>query len=131
MIPLWRGPPPVRASRMPLAARCARLVQIFWPWSSQPPSTLVALVRNDARSEPASGSEKSWHQISSPVRIGRRKRSFCSSVPNSMIVGPARSSPMMFSRSGTPARSVSSAKTARIFASAPPPPYSFGHDSPA
>ena len=33
---------------------------------------LTALVFSDARSEPASGSEKPWHQISSPVRIGSR-----------------------------------------------------------
>ena len=72
MIPRWRGPPPVRASRIAWAASWARLVQIFWPWIRHPPSTLVAVVRNEARSEPASGSENSWHQISSPVRIGRR-----------------------------------------------------------
>ena len=75
------SPPPVRASRIACAAIWARLVQIFWPLTRKPPSTLVALVRSEARSEPESGSEKSWHQISAPVRIGRSSRSFCSAVP--------------------------------------------------
>jgi hypothetical protein len=130
-MPLCRGPPPVRASRMACEARCARLVQIFCPWIRQPPSARDAWVRSEARSEPASGSENSWHQICSPVRIGRRKRVFCPAVPKSMIVGPAKSSPIVFSRSGAPARSASSAKMARSLASAPAPPYSFGHDRPA
>jgi hypothetical protein len=107
VMPLCRGPPPVRASRIACAAMCARLVQIFCPVTRQPPSARTAFVRSDARSEPASGSENSWHQISSPVRIGRRKRSFCAGVPKSMMVGPAKSSPMVFSRSGAPARSSS------------------------
>jgi hypothetical protein len=72
VIPRCRSPPPVRASRMACAASCARLVQIFCPEIRQPPSARSALVRRDARSDPESGSEKSWHQISSPVRIGRR-----------------------------------------------------------
>ena len=66
------GPPPVRARSIAWAANWARLVQIFWPVIFQPPSTLTAAVRSDARSEPDSGSENSWHQMCSPVRIGRR-----------------------------------------------------------
>ena len=41
----------------------------------------MALVSRPARSEPATGSEKPWHQISSPVEMGGRKRRFCSSLP--------------------------------------------------
>src|SRR5216684_6358837 len=130
-MPLWRGPPPVRASRIAWAASWARLVQIFWPWIRQPPVTLVALVRNDARSDPASGSEKSWHQISSPVRIGRRKRRLAACDPKWAMVGPAKSSPIVLSRSGAPARSHSSPKIARIGSSSPCPPYSRGQVSPA
>src|SRR6201994_3932885 len=48
-----------------------------------------------------------------------------------MMVGPAKSSPRMLSRSGAPARSSSSLNTARSLASTPPPPYCFGQDSPA
>ena len=52
-----------------------------------------ARVFSDARSEPASGSEKSWHQISSAVRIDGSQRAFCSSVPCASSVGPARLMP--------------------------------------
>ena len=71
-MPLCRSPPLVRASRIACAASWARLVQIFCPVIRQPPSARSARVRSDARSEPASGSENSWHQMSAPVRIGRR-----------------------------------------------------------
>nr|WP_235947942.1 hypothetical protein [Candidatus Frankia alpina] len=112
-------------------ASCARLVQIFWPLMRQPPSTFVALVRSEARSEPESGSEKSWHQICSPVRIGRSSRRFWSAVPKCAIVGPAKSSPMMFSRSGAPTRSHSSVKIVRMRSSSPWPPNSAGQVRPA
>ena len=49
---------------------------------------MAAAVASDARSDPASGSENPWHQITSPRAIGRRKRSCCSGVPNRMINGP-------------------------------------------
>ena len=48
---------------------------------------------SDARSEPASGSLNSWHQISSAVRIAGSHRCFCSSVPCASSVGPARLMP--------------------------------------
>src|SRR6516164_7253707 len=116
---------------MAWAASCARLVHTFCPWIRQPPSTFVAFVRSEARSDPDSGSEKSWHQISSPVRIGRRKRCFWASDPKRAMVGPAKSSPMVLSRSGAPARSHSSPKIARSRSSSPCPPYSRGQVSPA
>src|SRR5215207_6153700 len=84
---------------------CAPLVQTFWPVTTQPSPSLTARVLSAARSEPASGSEKPWHQISSAERIGARKRSFCSSVPQTISVGPPSSSPRTFARSG-PARVV-------------------------
>ena len=49
------------------------------------------MVARPAKSEPAPGSENSWHHTSSPVNIGRRNRSFTSSLPCVTIVGPARS----------------------------------------
>ena len=52
----------VRASSAPRSAYCANDVQILWPLIRQPPSTLVARVASDARSEPAPGSLNSWHQ---------------------------------------------------------------------
>ena len=59
----------VRARQIPQRANCAYDVHTFWPDSSQPSSTRTARVDSDARSEPASGSLNSWHQISSAVRI--------------------------------------------------------------
>ena len=36
------------------------------------------------------GSEKPWHQMSSPRRMRGRKRAFCSAVPHAISVGPTR-----------------------------------------
>src|ERR1700730_1988096 len=77
----------VLASSAPHCENCAAVVQIFCPLMRQPPSTLVALVLRPARSDPAPGSENSWHQIISPRNVGGRKRCFCSSVPNATIDG--------------------------------------------
>ncbi len=60
----------VRTVAKPIPATCAPLVHTFWPLTSQPPSTRVALVLTPAASEPASGSLKSWHQID--VLVERR-----------------------------------------------------------
>src|SRR5271168_1935403 len=77
----------VLASNAPHCENCAAVVQIFWPVMRQPPSTRVALVDRPARSEPAPGSENSWHQTISPRNVGGRNRCFCSSVPNATIDG--------------------------------------------
>jgi hypothetical protein len=45
-------------------------VQTFWPLTTQSSPSLTARVLSAARSLPASGSEKPWHQISSAVTIG-------------------------------------------------------------
>ena len=50
-------------------------------------------MRSEARSLPALGSEKPWHQTSSPRRIGGQVRWRCSGVPSAMMVGPAWSRP--------------------------------------
>jgi len=65
-----------------------------------------------ATSEPQSDSEKPWHQISSHDRILLRKRFFCSSVPCSMIVGPAIERPNKLSGPGALTRAISSSKMA-------------------
>ena len=77
----------VRASNAPQVAYCARVVHIFWPVIRQPPSTLTAFVDKPARSEPAPGSENSWHQFISPRCVDGRNRCFWSSLPNAMIDG--------------------------------------------
>ena len=66
----------VRATSMHHLALCANVVHTFCPVTTHSPFDLTAFVFSDARSEPDSGSEKPWHQISSPVRIGCSQRSF-------------------------------------------------------
>ena len=62
----------VRATSMHHLASCAKVVQTFCPVTTHSPFDFTAFVLSDARSEPDSGSEKPWHQISSAVRIGLR-----------------------------------------------------------
>jgi hypothetical protein len=70
-MPRWRGPSSsVRASTPHQRAYWPHETQVFWPLNTKSPSSFTrARVRSDARSEPASGSEKPWHQISSAERI--------------------------------------------------------------
>jgi hypothetical protein len=56
----------LRATRMAQSAQCAPEVQIFWPLITHWSPSRVARVRRPARSDPAAGSEKSWHHTSSP-----------------------------------------------------------------
>ena len=96
----------VRARQTPNCALCAEDVHTFCPVSSQPPSTRTALVRSDARSEPASGSENSWHQKISPLSVAGTNRSTCSGVPCSRMVGAAHQ-PITRSGRSTPADDIS------------------------
>ena len=71
--PAWRvDSGSLRVSRMQKLARCANDDQTFCPSTTKWPFSWRALVRTPARSEPAPGSEKPWHQISSAERIGAR-----------------------------------------------------------
>ena len=79
----------VRARQMPQSASRAIDVQTFCPVSSHPPSARLALVDSDARSLPAPGSLKSWHQFISPRNVGPIQRCCCSGVPCAMSVGKA------------------------------------------
>ena len=83
----------VRATSMPRSARWASVFQTFWPLTTHSSPSRTARVARPARSEPAPGSEKSWHQISSPVNIGRSARRRRSSRPCVATVGPASESP--------------------------------------
>ena len=62
----------VRAMSMHHLEYWAPLVHTFCPDTIHSSPRLTARVFNAARSEPASGSEKPWHQISSAVTIGAR-----------------------------------------------------------
>ena len=116
----WGTSGSVRARQMPQSARSATEVHTFWPVSLQPPSTRSALVRSEARSEPDPGSEKSWHQTSSPRSDGSTNRSRCASLPCSRIVGSAQPAITMSGRA-TSARASSSSMTIWVTASAPRP----------
>ncbi|MGY2939281.1 hypothetical protein ACVWZ6_008883 [Bradyrhizobium sp. GM6.1] len=53
-----------------------------------------ARVRKPATSEPADGSENSWHQISSPAASFGKWRRLASSLPKAITVGPHMPSPI-------------------------------------
>jgi hypothetical protein len=65
----------------------------------------------------------------SPARIFGRKNSFCSGVPNCMMVGPTVL--MVNMGTGAPARIDSSKKMYCSMAERPWPPYSVGHPMPS
>ncbi|TWG99228.1 hypothetical protein L615_002700000090 [Nocardioides sp. J9] len=96
----------LRNSPNPQCARAAREHQIFCPLSTQPPraSSRRAVDFSEARSDPASGSLQHWAQTRSPVAIDGRKRSCCSFVPCSKMIGASRKMPFWPTRSGAPAR---------------------------
>ena len=132
--PAWRSlSGSLRVTRMHQSAMCANDDQTFWPsttkWS--PSSASCALVRTAERSEPAPGSEKPWHQISSVERIFSRCFCFWASVPWAMIVGPAMPSPITPRWDGASARAISSRKIAWWLYGADAPPYSLGQVRPA
>ena len=58
------------------------------------------MVRRFARSEPACGSEKPWHQCSLASRMPGSQRAFCSSVPHEMIDGPICTMPFALKMPG-------------------------------
>jgi hypothetical protein len=98
----------VRTRKNPISATCAMLVQTFCPLSTYQSPSSTARVWRLARSLPAFGSEKPWHQISSAVRILSRCRAFCAAVPCFIRVGPSMESPLRFSGWGACARDISS-----------------------
>ena len=69
-----------RARRIPHSLCCAFDVHTFCPLTTNSSPSRTARVCSDARSEPASGSLKSWHHSSSPRSIGARNRACWSSA---------------------------------------------------
>jgi hypothetical protein len=127
---------PVRATSMHHLAYCAPEVQTFWPVTSQSESgssgsSSTARVLTAAKSEPASGSEKPWHHVSSAERIVGSSRSCCASSPQTISVGPASRMPRTSAGSGAPERPSSSKKIAVSVSVAPRPPTSVGQCTPA
>src|SRR5829696_6388372 len=74
---------------MPRSAMSASVFHTFWPLMTHSSPSRTARAERPARSEPALGSLKSWHQASSPVNMGLSSRSFASSSPKVTTVGPA------------------------------------------
>ena len=60
----------------------------------------MAVVRRLARSLPAIGSLKPWHQCSSASRMEGSHWAFCSSVPHWMIIGPICQMPLVLNMPG-------------------------------
>ena len=125
-MPSWRSPGPTRAASTHHCAMPAYDVQIFWPVMRQPSPSGVARVLSAARSEPASGSLKPWHQITSPAAMADRCCCFCASVPNAMIAGPTQLRPMYCAPRGSWWAHISSRTTVWSHTDPPPPPYSVG-----
>ena len=117
----------VRTSSSHQFARWPSVFHTFWPLMTKVSPSSTARVRSDARSDPALGSEKPWHQMSSPRSMLGRKVRFCSSVPHCMIAGAMLEMPSGLSVPGAPARLISSANTTCSITLAPRPPYSSGH----
>ncbi len=67
VIPRWADSgAPVRTSSTQRWANWARLVHTFWPFTTQPSSVRTARQVSAPRLLPVLGSEKPWHQVSSP-----------------------------------------------------------------
>jgi hypothetical protein len=117
---------PVLARTTQRVACCAKLVHSFSPLISQSSPCARALVRSDPRSLPAPGSEKPWHQNSSPRSSRGNISSTTSGRPNSATAGP-RTSCIDHDVVCTRARLVSSSpSTARSMGEPPNPPRRFG-----
>ena len=90
------------------SANCPRLFHVFWPLMTMWSPSTTAAVRSEPRSEPASGSDIPWDQISSPRSMGPRNRSFCSWVPASRMAGAMLATPMTLTGPGAPAAAMTS-----------------------
>ena len=111
-------------------ANCAWLVQTFWPSIRHVSPSSTAVVRTPARSEPAPGSLKPWHQYSSPFKIGGKKRCCCSGEPKVISVGPSKPSPKKPARCGPLAKVYSCANTNSSETDTSRPPKALGQVSP-
>ena len=83
------------------------------------------MVRSEARSEPASGSEKPCAHQMSRLAVGGRNFSFCSWEPNCAITGPIIEA-LNASGTGTNARCISSCQMWRRSGDQSRPPHSTG-----
>ena len=82
---------PVRVRRTQREANWARLVQTFWPLTRQPSSVRVARHMSEPRLLPVPGSEKPWHQVSSPLSNRGTMSAARAGGAKSIIVGASTS----------------------------------------
>ena len=110
-MPACRAPPAgaLVRTRVKILSPCmALVVQIFWPLRTYSSPARSARICRAARSEPAPGSEKPWHQIVSQCSSGLMISRFCSSVPTAMTVGARKARPRTLTLDGAPALAISS-----------------------
>ena len=98
----------VRAIVKILSPCMAFVVQIFWPFRTYSSPWGSARICSAARSEPAPGSEKPWHQMTSQCRRGLMISRFCSSVPIAITVGARNDRPSGLTVEGALALAISS-----------------------
>ena len=101
------------------------VVQVFWPLTTNSSPSRTAVVRSEARSEPASGSEKPCDHQMSRLAVFARNRSLISWEPNVAITGPTIEA-LNASGVGTHARCISSCQMWRRSGDQSRPPHSTG-----
>ena len=113
--------------RIPHFANWAPEVHTFCPLTSHSSPSRSARHCSPARSDPAPGSENSWHQTSCPLTIIGRNRAHCSSVPWSMIAGPAIITPMPLGGPTAPTDALAACTRLASCESSPRPNQRSGH----
>ena len=101
------------------------VVHVFWPLTMYSSPSLTAVVRSDARSEPASGSLNPWDHQMSRLAVLARKRSLISSEPKAAMTGPTMLA-LNASGIGTCAICISSCQMWRCSGVQSLPPHSTG-----
>ncbi len=111
----------LRAISIAISDSCPNVVHTFWPFTIHSSPSRTAVVASEAMSDPAPGSENSWHHRSSPVSSGGSRRRLVSSVDHCRIVGAASGSPDPRGTCGT-SHAASSPSAARASSSGEPAP---------
>ena len=107
----------------------AFVIQFFWPLMTHSSPSRTAVVRIDAGSEPASGSDSANAGDHSPVAQRGSQCCFCSSVPNSWIGSVPSSWTMRISAVDAHALAISSTAICSMSVPVPVPPYSSSNGS--
>ena len=116
----------VRTRHKIMSAHWAPDVQIFEPLTRKGSPLSSARVCREARSEPAPGSEKPWHQRTRPWTMSGMYFCFWASVPYSSRVGPNMLTPMPTMGFTAPIAAISCWRMRTSSRESPPPPYWVG-----